>query len=149
MLTTRCCTQRKIYPVVVEAADKSKTDSSSAPSESRGSQSSTGNRQAKVETECWYCGWKGHRESECWKKHIDSDKSGSGSGSGRTRQGNRQRSHYVEGSEGAENGSGPAFVMKHKANWMKSSTSKLNELWYVDSGASNHMTSHEVWFSYL
>ena len=50
--------------MVVEAADKSKTDSSSAPSESRGSQSSTGNRQAKVETECWYCGWKGHRESQ-------------------------------------------------------------------------------------
>ena len=28
-------------------------------------------------------------------------------------------------------------------------TSKSNELWYVDSGASNHMTSHEEWFSYL
>ena len=39
--------------------------------------------------------------------------------------------------------------MKHKANSMKESTSKLNEVWYVDSGASNHMTSHEEWFSYL
>ena len=39
--------------------------------------------------------------------------------------------------------------MKHKANSMKASTSKLNEVWYVDSGASNHMTSHEEWFSYL
>ena len=28
-------------------------------------------------------------------------------------------------------------------------TSKPNEVWYVDSGASNHMTSHKEWFSYL
>ena len=28
-------------------------------------------------------------------------------------------------------------------------TSKPNEVWYGDSGASNHMTSHEEWFSYL
>ena len=32
---------------------------------------------------------------------------------------------------------------------MKASTSKPNEVWYVDSGASSHMTSHEEWFSYL
>ena len=57
--------------------------------------------------------------------------------------------HYVEGSEGAGNGSGPIFVMKHKANSMKVSTSQLNKVWYVYFGASNHMTSHEEWFSYL
>ena len=57
--------------------------------------------------------------------------------------------HYVEGSEGAENKSGPTFIMKHMANSMKACTSKLNEVWYVDSGASSHMTSHEEWFSYL
>ena len=28
-------------------------------------------------------------------------------------------------------------------------TSKRNEVWYVDFGASNHMTSHKEWFSYL
>ena len=32
---------------------------------------------------------------------------------------------------------------------MKRSISKLNEVWYVDSGALNHMRSHEEWFSYL
>ena len=32
---------------------------------------------------------------------------------------------------------------------MKVSTSKLNEVWYVDFGASNHMTNHEEWFFYL
>ena len=39
--------------------------------------------------------------------------------------------------------------MKHKANSMKARTLKPNEIWYVDSGASNHMTSHEEWVSYL
>ena len=41
------------------------------------------------------------------------------------------------------------FVMKHKANSMKASTSKPNQVWYVNSGSSNHMTNHDEWFSYL
>ena len=49
----------------------------------------------------------------------------------------------------ARNGSGPAFVIKHKANSMVVNTSKSNEVWFVDSGASKHMTSHEEWFFYL
>ena len=32
---------------------------------------------------------------------------------------------------------------------MAVNTSKLSEVWYVDSGASNHMMSHEEWFSYF
>ena len=32
---------------------------------------------------------------------------------------------------------------------MKQTTPKLDEVWYVDSGASNHVTSHKEWFSYL
>ena len=32
---------------------------------------------------------------------------------------------------------------------MKKTTPKSDEVWYVSSGASNHMTSHEEWFSYL
>ena len=79
--------------------------------------------------------------------YTDTDKSGCGSG--RTEHGNRQRLHYVEGFEAAGNGSGPTVVIKHKENSMKARTSKLNEVWYVDSGASHHMTSHEEWFSYL
>ena len=39
--------------------------------------------------------------------------------------------------------------MKHKANSMAVNISKLNEIWYVDFGASNHVKSHEEWFSYL
>ena len=48
-----------------------------------------------------------------------------------------------------KNGRGPAFVMKHKANSMAVSTSKPKEVWYMDSGASNHMTNHTDWFSSL
>ena len=32
---------------------------------------------------------------------------------------------------------------------MKQTTPKLDEVWYVDSDTSNHMTSHKEWFSYL
>ena len=67
--------------------------------------------------------------------------------SSRAKQGNRKWSHYTEGSKQARKA--PAFVMKHKANSMKKTTSGPEEVWYVDSGASNHMTSHEEWFSFL
>ena len=39
--------------------------------------------------------------------------------------------------------------MKHKENSMKVNISKPNEVWCVDSGASNHMMNHEEWFSHL
>ena len=39
--------------------------------------------------------------------------------------------------------------MRHEANSMKTTTPKLDEVWYVDSGASNHMMSHKEWFSYM
>ena len=41
---------------------------------------------------------------------------------------------------------GLAFVMKHNPNSMKMSTSKTNEVWYVDFAALNHMTNHKEWF---
>ena len=40
-------------------------------------------------------------------------------------------------------------MMRHEANSMRETTPKSDEVWYVDSGVSNHMTSHEEWFSYL
>ena len=100
-------------------------DNNSRPSHSRGSQGGARNQQGKPMVECWYCGKKGHRESECWKKKADSDKSGLC----KAKHGNRKRSHYAEGSRVAENGWGPAFVMKHKANSMKGSTSKSKKVW--------------------
>ena len=45
---------------------------------------------------------------------------------------------------------GGIFMMKHRANSMLASTSnsalKTEDVWFVDSGASNHMTSHKQWF---
>ena len=40
-------------------------------------------------------------------------------------------------------------MTRHEENSMKKTTPKSDEVWYVDSGASNHMTSHKEWFSYL
>ena len=39
--------------------------------------------------------------------------------------------------------------MRYEANSMKQTTPKSDEVWNVDSGASNHMTIHKEWFSYL
>ena len=40
-------------------------------------------------------------------------------------------------------------MTRREANSMKKTTPKSDEVWYVDSGASNHMKSHKEWFSYL
>ena len=40
-------------------------------------------------------------------------------------------------------------MTRHEVNSMKQTTPRSDEVWYVDSGASNHMTSHKDWFSYL
>ena len=40
-------------------------------------------------------------------------------------------------------------MTRHEANSMKKTTPKSDEVLYVDSGTSNHMTSHKEWFSYL
>ena len=76
----------------MEAADVSKeegidADNNFGPSGSRGSRDGVENRQGKPSAKCWYYGKKGYKESECWKKCTDSEKTGSGSG--RTEQGNR------------------------------------------------------------
>ena len=45
------------------------------------------------------------------------------------------------------------FFYKREAHSMSAlvstSASTLNSVWFVDSGASNHMTSHEEWFQEL
>ena len=105
-------------------------DSNPGPSGSRGSRGETA-------PDCWYCGKKGHRESEYWKKRAESGKTASRSGSGRTDRGNRQRSHYAERFRGA--GEASAFVTRHEANSMKKSTPKSDEVWYVDFGVSRQV----------
>ena len=127
--------------VIMEEGTEVMPTASSDPPETRGVEA------MRTIAECWYCGKKGHRESECWKKRADSERTGSGNGFGHTGKGKRQRSHYVEGSGKA--GKGFAVVTRHEANSMKQTTPRSDELWYVHSGASNHMMSHKEWFSYL
>ena len=102
----------------MEAAEEIKEGGNSGPSGNRGSRSDE-YRQGKTIAECWYCGKKGHRESECWKKRTDSERTGSRNGSGHTDKGNRQRSHYAE-----DTGKGSVFVMRHEANPMKQTIPK-------------------------
>jgi hypothetical protein len=40
-------------------------------------------------------------------------------------------------------------MTRHEANSVKGSAPRTDEVWYLDSGASNHMTRHKEWFSYL
>jgi hypothetical protein len=49
--------------------------------------------RGKLAPDCWYCGKKGHWESECWKKHAESGKTASRSGVGLTDRRNRQQLH--------------------------------------------------------
>ena len=72
-----------------DASTSTHADSNSGPSGNRGSRGDE-NRQGKSATECWYYGKKGHRESECWKKRTDSDKSGSGKADRENRQVNEK-----------------------------------------------------------
>jgi hypothetical protein len=87
-------------------------DNNLGPSGSRGS-------RGESALDCWYCGKKGHRESECWKKRAESGKTVSGSGSGWTDRRNRQQSHYAEGF--GEAGGASAFVTRHEVNSVKRS----------------------------
>ena len=78
---------------------------------------------------------KSDRESEWWKKNSNADKAESG----RTKSGNRQRLHYVEGTSGG--------VVQRK--FYEDDHLEAKRGVYVDSNASNHMTNYDEWFSYL
>ena len=77
----------------------------------------------------------------------NSERTGSENGSGHTDKENQPRSHYAE--DYGRAGEGSLFLTRHEANSMKQTTPRSDEVWYVDLGASNHMTSHKELFSYL
>ena len=60
----------------------------------------------------------------------------------------RQLTNYATNSDYDDHGG--MFVMRHRANSMSASTStnasNPEDLRFVDSGASNHMISHQEWF---
>ena len=85
---------------------------------------------------CNYCGKIGHREEECRKRRSESAST------------SRQLTNYATNAEYADYGG--LFVMRHRANSMmasdSASTANSEHTWFVDSGASHHMTSHQEWF---
>ena len=85
---------------------------------------------------CNYCDKIGHCEAECRNKRSKSAST------------NRQLTNYASNSE-YDDYSG-LFVMWHRANSMMAfhfaSISNSEDVWFIDSGASHHMTSHEEWF---
>ena len=77
---------------------------------------------------CWYCGKPDHTQAECYKKQNDE------------KRGKRQQNNYASTTEDFDKDG--AFVMQHETPAMTECSQKCNEdfIWYVDSGASNHMT---------
>ena len=84
---------------------------------------------------CNYCGKIGHREEECRKRRSESVST------------SRQLTNYATNAEYADYGG--LFMMRHRASSMVASdsansvsTSKSEDVWFFDSSASHHMTSH-------
>ena len=65
------------------------------------------------------------------------------------KRGKRQQNNYASTSEDCEKDG--VFVVQHEIAVVVESSQKCNEefTWYVDSGASNHMTGHANWFESL
>ena len=70
---------------------------------------------------------------ECPKKRANKGK------------GKKQHNNYASSSRNNDDDySEQLFVMQHNA--MTADVHANEDVWYVDSGASNHMTSHGEWF---
>jgi len=87
-------------------------------------------QQPNSDSNYYYCGKLGHMVKNCYQKEHDA------------RNGKLQQGNYASTSN---QGDEQLFVMQHVANSMIGGVSD-NNVWYVDSGASNHMTSHGEWF---
>ena len=73
-------------------------------------------------------------QASCYKKQND------------VKNGKLQQSKYASSSKNAEDNE-RLFVVQHVMNAVAENVSKCGDtMWYVDSGALNHMTSHREWF---
>ncbi len=91
---------------------------------------SHGGQQPNSDSNCYYCGKLGHMAKNCYQREHDA-------WNGKLQQGN----HASTSNQGDEQ----LFVMQHMVNSMIGGVLD-NNVWYVDSRASNHMTSHGEWF---
>jgi len=103
----------------------------------RGSRGSHGGRggshqgqQPNNDSNCYYYEKLGHMAKNYHQREHDAQ------------NGKLQQRNYASTSN---QGDGQLFVMQHMANSMVGSVSN-NNVWYVDSGASNHMINHGEWF---
>jgi hypothetical protein len=103
----------------------------------RGSNRGRGKQTYSNDNGCWYCEKPGHTQFECYKKQNDE------------KRGKRQQNNYASTSEECDKDG--AFVVQHETTAMAKCSQRCNEevMWYVDSGASNHMTGHKNWFESL
>ena len=102
--------------------------------QSRGRGSARGRgRNSSSQQDCWYCGKPGHMQAQCYKRQND------------IRNGKLQQGNYASSSKN-EDDKERLFVMQHVVNAVSENGVKDDCVWYVDSGASNHMTSHGEWF---
>jgi hypothetical protein len=95
----------------------------------------TYNKSKSDSRNCHYCGKQGHWARECRKKESD------------LRNGILQQNNYASSSKQAEDRYEHLFVMQHMLNTVATNVStNVDNVWYVDSGAFNHMTYHGEWF---
>ena len=95
-----------------------------------------GPSKQKNSVQCGYCGKFDHYEAKCRKKKSESAFT------------SRQLTNFASNSDYDD--CGGMFVMQSRADSMTTSnptnTSNTKDVWFVDLGASNHMTSHQEWF---
>ena len=90
------------------------------------------------DVECWTCGEQGHYSNECPTRRRQNNR-----GRGRRQQNNYAATNRNNDDDRSEQ----LFVMQHMVNAMTTDVHASDSVWYVDSGASNHMTSHGEWFN--
>ncbi|MCO5561419.1 hypothetical protein L7F22_015040 [Adiantum nelumboides] len=84
---------------------------------------------------CWICGRYGHYASNCYQRNNN-----------RRFNGSHQQQQGDYASISNNDNDGRLFVMQHMMSAIAHDAS-ANDVWYVSSCASNHMTFHQNWFS--
>jgi hypothetical protein len=87
-------------------------------------------QQPNSDSNYYYYGKPGHMAKNCYQREHDAQ-------NGKLQQGNYASTNNQDDEQ--------LFVIQHMANSMIGGVSD-NNVWYVDSRASNHMTSHGEWF---